>query len=248
MSASCLTTDTHACTETLAAINLSLSHTVAKQHLPQAKYVTEKSAIFKVILPFIYSHSKREKEVKKRVTCQCQWEEKEKEEGDKQKQQWTKFMFCFSLLADLKWPILRCSQLLPQVQWIKNQGRIVNDPEWRAIRLKKTLFVRIVTNNWYVAYTMDLHPGKAVCPAPVVWTLGFWWHDRRLAALCAAAGHPDPSRTRAEWEWALAIAWGSPDGPPWLSVLQSGSLSVGITQREKKNDQRHGRRWLCQMN
>lgn len=39
--------------QTLAAINLSLSHTVAKQHLPQAKYITEKSAIFKVILLFI---------------------------------------------------------------------------------------------------------------------------------------------------------------------------------------------------
>lgn len=93
-------------------------------------------------------------------------------------------------------------------------------------------------NKWQMAKTVDLHPGKAACLAPDVWTLAFWWHDRRLAALCAAAGHLDPSQTQAEWEWALAIAWGSPDGPLWLSVLQSGSLSVGKTQWKKNNDQR----------
>lgn len=88
------------------------------------------------------------------------------------------------------------------------------------------------------ANIVDLHPEKAVCPAPVVWMLEFWWHDRRLTALCAAAGHPDPSQTRAEWGWAPAIAWGSPDGPPWLSVLRSGLLSVEKKEKKKYMQER----------
>lgn len=56
---SCMKTDTHACTEDLA-INLifDMSHIVAKQHLLQAKYDTEKPATPKIILLFIYSHPK----------------------------------------------------------------------------------------------------------------------------------------------------------------------------------------------
>lgn len=106
--------------------------------------------------------------------------------------------------------------------------------KWQAIKCQGVTAEsdEKATDKWLK--TVHLRLGRVVCPVPDVWKLGFWWHDRRLAALCAAAGHRDPSQTRAEWEWALAIAWGSPDGPPWLSVLQSGSLSVGKTQRENK--------------
>lgn len=60
----------------------------------------------------------------------------------------------------------------------------------------------------------------------------FWWRDRKLAVLCAAANHLDPLRIRAELEWAQAIASGNQGGPPWLSVPRSGLLSVG--KKEKK--------------
>lgn len=79
----------------------------------------------------------------------------------------------------------------------------------------------------------DLHPGKAFCPAPGAWMPVFWWRGRRWAALCAVAGHPGPSLTPAEWEWALATAWGNPGGPPWLSAPQFGWLSV-VKQRDRK--------------
>lgn len=119
----------------------------------------------------------------------------------------------------------------------ENQKRQRNRdwPRKTSNEIFKNEVIKMLSWEWWQnnRQIVDLHPGKAACPAPDVLTLGFWWHDRRLAALCAAAGHPDPSRTRAEWEWALAIALGSPDGPPWLSVLQSGSLSVGKTQRKK---------------
>lgn len=53
-------TDTHACTGTLAAINLvfDMNLTVAEQHLLQAKHESEKPATLEIILLFIYSYSK----------------------------------------------------------------------------------------------------------------------------------------------------------------------------------------------
>lgn len=82
--------------------------------------------------------------------------------------------------------------------------------------------------------SVDLHPGKAFCPAPGAWMPVFWWRGRRWAALCAVAGHPGPSLTPAEWEWALATAWGNPGGPPWLSAPQFGWLSVVKQRQEEK--------------
>lgn len=107
---------------------------------------------------------------------------------------------------------------------------------------KSTNYVKWTTEKEYQkvshrsSNSVDLHPGKAFCPAPSVWMPVFWWRGRRWAALCAVAGHPGPSPTQAEWEWALATAGGNPGGPPWLSAPQFGWLSVVKQRQETKND------------
>lgn len=69
---SCMQTDTHACTESLVAKNLifDMLLPVAKQHLLQEKYETEKSATLKIIFSSYYSSVHIQKAVqiqKKRV-------------------------------------------------------------------------------------------------------------------------------------------------------------------------------------